>query len=406
MSDRQVDHLLIGGGIASVSCAETLRAQNASGSVMIVSRELDPPYHRPPVSKALLTSDRARGNASLRPPRWYADHGIELKTRTSVVSLDPVAKVVRLSTKEEVSYETALLATGAKVRRLQIEGSQLEGIYYLRALSNAEAVRVATASAEHVVCIGGSYIGCEVAASLTASGNACTIVMLESEPVERGFGRRVGRHVRDVLQDHGVQVIGDAEVAQFVGSERVTAVVLSDGRRLPADLVICGTGAVPDTTLAARAGIPLGAAKGVACDSRLRTPFDGLYAAGDMCEYDSALHGGLTRIEHERVAEAQGRLVARNMLGADEPFVEVPSFWSDLADWVTLEYVGLGGPVDNEMVAGDPDSGRFSSYQMCDGRLVGAVSLAGHGNLTRAAELIASRDVADLEQLMPALSSP
>ena len=391
MPDRIVDHLLIGGGIASVACAEMLRAEGAPGSIMLVSREIDPPYHRPPVSKGVLTGDERREDAYLHSTAWYHEQGVELRTRTSVLSLDPAAKVVRLSTKEEIGYGTALLATGAMVRRLQVEGAQLEGIHYLRALANAEAVRADAESAERVVCIGGSYVGCEAAASLTATGSACTIIMLESEPMVRGFGLTAGRYVRRVLEEHGVEVLGDAEVSRFLGSERVEEVALRDGRRVRADIVVCGTGAVPDATLAARAGIQVGPLGGVTCDSRLHTGFDGLFAAGDMCEYRSVLHGLGARIEHERVAASQGHHVARNMLGADLPYVEVPYFWSELSDWATLEYVGLGGAWGDEIVQGSPESGKFTASLMASGKLVGTVTAGGHSDLEEAARRIAQR---------------
>jgi 3-phenylpropionate/trans-cinnamate dioxygenase ferredoxin reductase component len=382
-----------------VACAETLREAGATGSVMLVSRELDLPYHRPPVSKGYLIGAEPREDAYLHPQSWYDDTGIQLLTRTSVLALDPVAKVVRLSTKEDVAYGTAVIATGAMVRRLQLEGAQLDGIHYLRALGNADAVRADASTAERVVCVGGSYIGCEVAASLSTLGVACTIVMLEDEPMLGGFGRQVGRYVRRLLEDHGVEVIGQAEVSHFAGEDRVEHVVLKDGRQLPSDVVVCGTGAVPDVSLATRAGMVIGALGGVLCDSRLRASADDLYAAGDACEYRSPMHGQTARIEHERVAQAQGGAVARNMLGADEPYREVPYFWSDLADWATLEYVGLGRAWDEEIVRGDPDSGVFSVLQLSAGRLVGVVTAGQHSDLDEAGRLVASRETVDHDQL-------
>jgi 3-phenylpropionate/trans-cinnamate dioxygenase ferredoxin reductase component len=397
--DRHVDHLLIGGGVAAVACAETLREEGALGSLALVSRELDLPYHRPPVSKGYLAGRETREDAQLHPRGWYDDAGIELLTRTSVLALDPATRVARLSTKEEVGYGTALLATGAMVRRLQVEGAQLEGIHHLRALGNADAVRADADSAERVVCVGGSYIGCEVAASLSTMGRRCTILMLEAEPMVGGFGTHVGRYVRVLLENRGVEVIGRSEVSHFLGGERVEQVVLKDGRQFPADVVVCGTGAVPDVMLAGRAGLPIGALGGIACDSRLQTGFEGLFVAGDACEYESVLHGGPARIEHERVAQAQGRVAARNMLGADLPYEEVPYFWSDLADWATLEYVGLGSPWDDEVLVGEPASGVFSAFQMTGGRLVGAVTVGRHTDLDDAARLIAAAEMVDPERL-------
>src|SRR3954468_3550353 len=232
MADRHVDHLLIGGGIAAATCAQTLREEHAGGSVLLVGRELDPPYHRPPITKGYLGGAEDKADALIEVPE-----DVEVLTRTSAMALDPAARTVTLSTKETVSYGTALLATGAMVGRLPFDGGQLEGIHYLRAVGNADALRRDVQDAERVVCVGGSYIGCETAATLTTLGKRCTVVFVEEEPLERGFGLQVGAWARRVLEDHGVEVIGSAEVERFEGDgaadgERVARVVLAGGRTL------------------------------------------------------------------------------------------------------------------------------------------------------------------------------
>ncbi|HEU4975513.1 MAG TPA: FAD-dependent oxidoreductase [Baekduia sp.] len=398
MADRRVDHLLIGGGIASATCAQALREAGAPGSVLLVGRELDPPYHRPPITKGYLGGTEAREDAFLPVP-----DDVEVLTRTSVLALDPAARTATLSTKETVAYDTALLATGAMVRRLPVDGAQLEGIHYLRALGNADALREDAAGAERVVCVGGSFIGCEVAATLTALGRRCTVVLQEEEPLERSFGLQAGGYVRRVLEEHGVEVVCGVEVERFEaadGGDRVGAVVLAGGRALPADVVVCGVGAQPDVMLARKSGLELGAHGGVRCDGRLRVVgADGLYAAGDMCEYDSAIHGRPVRIEHEEVAAAHGRTVARNMLGAGADHVEVPYFWTDLADWATLEYVGPAEAWDEEVVDGDPAAGAFTIWYLREGRLAAALSAGGHADLDRARELLVSGEPVRAEAL-------
>src|SRR5437870_2810377 len=162
MADRHVTHLLIGAGIASASCAAALREHGAEGSILVAGRELDPPYHRPPVTKGYLMGKESRADGHIQPAAWWDEHNIELLTRTNVMSLDPAAREVALATKETVSFDSALVATGAMVRRLQIDGAGLEGIHYLRAPGNADALRGEAEEADHVVLIGGSYIGCEV----------------------------------------------------------------------------------------------------------------------------------------------------------------------------------------------------------------------------------------------------
>ena len=390
MPDRDVDILLIGGGIASATAAAMLRDDGFGGSVLLVGRELDPPYHRPPASKGYLTGRETKDDALVHPPAWWEENDVELLTRTSVLSLDPEARTAKLSTKQEVGFGQALVATGAMVRRLSVDGAQLDGIHYLRALGNADTIRADVEGVDHVVCVGGSYIGSEVAASLTELGKRVTVLMQEAQPLERQFGATVGAHVRALLEAQGVEVVGSDEVERFEGDERVARVVTKGGRTLEAGAVVCGVGAQPDVMLARKSGLALGDLGGVRCDSRLRTSADGVFAAGDICEYDSVLHGRVVRIEQEEVAAAQGATAARNMLGADAPHDVVPYFFSDLSDWASMEYVGPAAAWDEEVVRGEPGAGPFSVWYLEGGHVRAMLSVDGGGDLDRARELIAA----------------
>lgn len=392
MSEREIEILLVGGGVAAASAAATLREEGFDGTVTLVGRELDPPYHRPPATKGYLQGRERREDAYVHPPRWWEHHDVELLTRTSVLALDPAERTARLSNKETIRYRHALIATGAMVRRLTVEGAQLDGIHYVRALANADAIRRDLETASEIVLVGGSYVACECAASLAALGKRCTIVMQEDEPLERSFGPAVGRWVRTRLERRGVAVRGGGTVARLEGEERVRAVVTDAGETHPADLVIAGVGATPDVMLARRAGLPIGELGGVRCDDRLRVVgHPGLFAAGDVCEFDSPLHGRPMRIEHEDVARAQGATAARNMLGADEPHTAVPYFFSDLGDWAALEYVGPAQAWDEEVVEGDLDGERFAVWYLHGGTVRALLSVNDGGDLERARRLIAQR---------------
>ena len=204
MANGKVDYLLIGGGLASANCARWLREEGAEGEVLLVGREPDAPYNRPECSKGYLRGEESREEPLFRPAEWWGEQGIELLTRTSVTGLDLETKTAKLSSKEEVEFGKALIATGANVRRLNVEGCELEEIHYLRTLGNADAIRASVEDAENVVLIGGSYIGCEVAASMTMLGKQATIVMQEERTLERGFGKQAGRFVEELLKAHGV----------------------------------------------------------------------------------------------------------------------------------------------------------------------------------------------------------
>ena len=391
MADRSVGALIVGGGVAGAACAEALNKGGFDGGILLVGREPDPPYERPPASKGYLAGTQDRDACLFHDAAWYAKRSIELASRTSVMRLDTEACTATLSTKEVVEFGVALLATGANVRRLRVDGGQLDGIHYLRALGNADAIRADAMEAERIVLAGGSYIACEVAATLTALGRRCTMVMLEDAPLSAHFGPTAAGFFGSLLTDHGVELVRGDGIERLEGETRVERVVCSSGRELAADMVVMGTGVVPDVMLARAAGLELGESGGVACSSDLETSARGIWAAGDMCEFDSVLHGGRVRIEHHEVARAQGAAVAAAMLGTRRPYLELPYFWTDLSDWCTAEWVGIREAPEREVVRGSLDDGEFSVLHLAGGRLVAALSVGRGDDLAHAQRLIAER---------------
>ena len=388
MARRKVDHLLIGGGLAAANCARWLREEGAEGSVLLVGREPDPPYNRPPLSKGYLQGKESKEDALFRPDEWWGEQDIELLTRTSVMKLDSEARVATLSTKDEIEFDTALLATGANVRRLRAEGGDLDGIHYLRAFGNSDAIRADAEQAERAVVVGGSYIGTEVAASLTAAhGVKCSILMMEDVTLERQFGQQVGGFFHSVLEDHGVEIHGGDELERFEGSDgRVRRVITKGGKALDCDMVIVGAGVMPDVTLARSAGLELGEARGVLCSAGLESSVPGIFAAGDICEYQSPVHGRPMRIEHWDVAFNQGKTAALNMLGRRVEHDAIPYFFSDLADWASMEYVGPGS--GDVVVRGSLDDGEFAAFYLDEGRAVAALSVGRSDDLEHARRFI------------------
>jgi 3-phenylpropionate/trans-cinnamate dioxygenase ferredoxin reductase subunit len=396
MADREVDFLLIGGGIASANCAAELRRRGEEGSVLLAGREPEPPYERPPLSKEYLRGEASREDAYVNPPSWYEENGVDLLSGRNVMSLDPEARTAKLQGGEEVAFGKALLGTGANVNILRVEGAENEGIHYLRAFGNSDAIRADAELPGNVVLIGGSYIGCEVAASLTAKGVKCSIVMIEDVALSRTFGEQAGRWFQELLEEHGVEVHGGEELEAFEGDGRVRAVVTKSGLALDCDMVVVGAGVRADTMLAERAGLEV--ENGVTCDSKLQTSAPGIYAAGDCCSYDSVVHGRRLRVEHWDVAMQQGMHAARNMLGDEADYDVVPYFFSDLADWAGLEYVGPAYEWDDEIWRGDRDRGEFSVWYLKGGRVAGALSVGRSEDLAEARRLLADRvDVSGCE---------
>lgn len=396
---REVDFLLVGGGMASANCAAELRKRGGEGSILLVGREPEPPYERPPLTKEYLRGEAGREDAYVNTAGWYEDNGIELLTGSSVMALDPSARTAKLQGGEEVSFDKALLATGAMVNILRVEGAENEGIHYLRAFGNSDAIRADAEAAEHVVLVGGSYIGTEVAASLVAKGTRCTIVMMEEVALSRTFGEDAGRWFQEKLEERGVTVLGGEELEAFEGDGRVRAVLTKSGQAIECDAVVVGAGVRPDTMLAQRAGLEVD--NGIVCDAKLCSSVAGIYAAGDCCSYESVVHGRRLRVEHWDVAMQQGMHAARNMLGAEEDYTVVPYFFSDLADWASLEYVGPAYEWDEEIWRGDPDGGEFSVWYLKDGLVAGALSVGRSEDLAEARRLLADRvDVSGAREMI------
>jgi 3-phenylpropionate/trans-cinnamate dioxygenase ferredoxin reductase component len=390
MPERHVEYLLIGGGLAAGNCARWLREEGADGSILLVGREPDLPYNRPPCSKGYLQGTESREDVLFRPPEWYEEQRVEALTRVSVLKLSLSERRAELSNRDAVSFDKALLATGANVRRLSVPGCELAGIHYLRTLGNSDTIRD-DASGKRVVLIGGSYIACEVAASLTERGSSCALVMLEPVALSGHFGEQAGQFFQSRLEEHGIEVHGEDSLEGFEGADgRVTKVITKRGLTLDADTVVIGAGVTPDVTLARTAGLSLGESGGVLAGAGLETEVSGVFVAGDIAEYESTIHGRSLRVEHWDVAFNHGKTAALNMLGRNQPHDVVPYFFSDLSDWASLEYVGPATEWDQEIVRGSIEEGEFSVFYLEAGRVAAALSVGRSDDLEHARRLITS----------------
>ena len=321
--------------------------------------------------------------------------GSSCQTGRNVIALDAGERTAKLQGNEVVRFGKALLATGAMVNILRVDGAELDGIHYLRAFGNSDKIREDLAAAEHVVLIGGSYIGSEVAASLTELGKRCTIVMQEEVALSGPFGTDAGRYLHDLLESKGIELHGGQTLAGYGGEGRVEVVRTDQGLEIPCDAVVVGAGVKPDTMLAQRAGLEVD--NGIVCDSGLETSVEGIFAAGDCCSYESEIHGRRLRVEHTDVAFQQGRHAARGMLGDKQPYRVVPYFFSDLSDWAAIEYVGPAERWDREIWRGDRDAGAFSVLYLDGRRCVGALSIGRSEDLQAARGWIEEgRDLGDV----------
>ena len=396
MAGERVDFLLIGGFACGYAAAE-LRKRGAEGSILLVGRETDPPYERPPITKEYLRAEATREDAYVNPVSWYEENGVELRTGTNVMSLDAEGRTVKLQGGDEVAFDRALLATGANVNILRIDGANLDRIHYVRTLGNSDNIRADAERADRVVLVGGSYIACEVAASLKAKGTDCALVMMEEVALSRNFGEEAGRWFQNVLESKGIEFHGGETLAAFEGDDHASAVVTESGKTIEGDMVVVGAGVRPDVMVAQRAGLEIDEENGgIRCDETLQSSVDGIYAAGDVCSYDSPIHGRRIRVEHWDVAMQQGQHAARALMGDAKPYEVVPYFFSDLADWASLEYVGPAYDWDEVVWRGDRDAGDFLAFYLKDGKVAGALSVERSEDLGHARTLLADGvDVGD-----------
>ncbi|HEU4720109.1 MAG TPA: FAD-dependent oxidoreductase [Gemmatimonadaceae bacterium] len=324
--------VVVGAGAAGTAGAEMLRRCGFDGSVVVVDEDPDAPYDRPNLSKDYLAGSAPEEWIPLRPAGFYDEHRIEI-VRGRASRLDVRARRLEVEGHEPLSYDALLLATGAEPVRLNLPGEPAPHVHYLRSLADSRRIIAATKDAKRAVVIGGSFIGLETAASLRARELEVDVVAPESVPLERVMGHELGDVIRALHEEKGVRFHLGRKPARI----EPDAVVLDDGSRLAADLVVIGVGVRPRLTLAEQAGLALD--RGVVVNEYLETSAPGVYAAGDIARWPDPHGGERIRVEHWVVAERMGQTAARNLLGARERFDDVPFFWSAHYD-VSINYVG------------------------------------------------------------------
>jgi 3-phenylpropionate/trans-cinnamate dioxygenase ferredoxin reductase component len=384
--------VIIGANLCGGRAAETLRQEGHDGPVVLIGEEPDRPYERPPLSKEVLRGDAAPDSVFLRDASWYEDNEIELRLGSRATALDP-AGTITLADGDTVPFDRCLLATGGRPRRLEVPGTELDGVTYLRTRRDAERIASALTSRPRVVVVGAGFIGAEVAASARTLG--CEVTMLEVLPVplRRVLGEDIGRLYASIHQDQGVDLRLATGIERIDGTARAEAVVTTSDDRVDADLVVIGVGIEPNVELAVDAGIACD--NGIGVDEHCRTSHPNVFAAGDVARRPDAYSGGTIRVEHFQNAQNQGVAAARSMLGKDDPFQEVPWFWSDQYD-VNLQMLGHFSPDETErVVRGDLAARDFIAFSLRDGHLVGAIAMNRGRDISAARRLMERRVAVD-----------
>jgi 3-phenylpropionate/trans-cinnamate dioxygenase ferredoxin reductase component len=394
--ERTRSVVIVGGGLASASAALALRKRGFEGQVTIVSEEGRPPYERPPLSKAYLRGEASIESALVRPEAEYSSLGIALLSGRRAVTLDAAQRRLNLDDGTDLAYDALLIATGSKARKLDAKGADLGEVRTLRTADDADALREAALQAAAIVVVGGGWIGSEVAASLRQMGRSVTLVTPQPRPLERVLGPEVADAYRDLHLANGVNLV-TGRVTELEGNARVESVRLADGRRLAADLVVAGVGAIPRLALALRAGLET-TAGGIAVDEHLRSSVPSIYAAGDVAAAWHPRYGRHVRIEHWDNAKRQGAAVAASMLGSDEPYTRTPYFYSDQFD-LGMEYRGFAPAWGRVVVRGDLAARAFHAFWLADGRVIAAMNANLWEDGKALARLVDSEERVDLDRL-------
>ena len=368
----QATVLIAGAGHAGFQLAASLRQHGYGGRVCLINDEAHLPYQRPPLSKAYLKGEGRPDSLMFRPDKFYRDQNIEL-IGDRAVSIDRAAHKLLLASGASLDYGHLVLATGARNRLLDIPNANLEDVRYLRILDESEALRQRIASSRHVVVIGAGFIGLEFAATARIKGLEVDVVELGARVMARAVTAEIsdyfqGRHTAAGIRIHlGVQ----ATSIESDGTN-LTGVSLSDGRHVPADLVVVGVGVLPNVELAGEAGLPV--ASGIIVDEQLLTSDPDISAIGDCALFASPRFGGSLRLESVQNATDHARCVAARLTGNAKPYDGQPWFWSDQGD-DKLQIAGLTTGYDRVVVRGDPAQRSFSAFCYKASRLVGIESV-------------------------------
>lgn len=376
--------VVVGAGHAGGRAVEALRKYGFDGRIVLIGAESALPLERPPLSKAYLANPEQALAPPIRDRQWYQDNDVELRLGVEAVALNTETKTLDLADGERLQWQSLILTTGGRVRRLPVAGDELDGIHYLRTLSDADSLAQALSEARRVVVVGGGFIGLEAA---SVAAKSCDVTVVEAGPSL--MGRAVASEIATVVQQRfdkaGINVMTDASAARFVGENgKVTAVELVDGSSLQADCVIVGVGIEPGTELAEAAGIKVD--NGIIVDEYCRTSATDVYAAGDVANHYSPIYDRHIRLESWQNAQNQAIAAARNVAGEPAPYSEVPWFWSDQLDY-KIQVAGAAKEWDSIQKRGDGDPDLLL-FQIRNSKVVGLQCIGALKDMRRARKLL------------------
>ena len=365
--------VILGGGmVAGYAAKQLVELALPKGGLAILSADNAIPYERPPLSKSFLAGKDSEDSIKISPEDFYEKHGIELRLQCDVATVDVKRKHLILKNNDEFGFQKLIIATGARPRTLNIPGSRLRNLFYLRTVSDSKDIRNAAEKAKSAVVIGGGFIGMEVASVLAQKGISVSMVLNDDRVFKRLFSPEMSSFFESYYAARGVRLIKSMSVSELRGIEVVGSAVLKDGQTVECDLVVAGIGVKPAIEVVANSGIEVG--DGVLVNEYLQTSHPDIFAAGDVANYQDLLFGKRRRVEHWDNAVSQGQYCARSLMGDRTPFRHVPYFFSDIFD-LSYEYWGDSSGADQVIHRGDVSSNSFSVWWLHQQRVVAAFTM-------------------------------
>jgi 3-phenylpropionate/trans-cinnamate dioxygenase ferredoxin reductase subunit len=387
--------VIIGAGQGAGQAAASFRQEGYEGEVIVLGDEAFPPYQRPPLSKAYLSGELPIEKVYVRAEKFYADKNITMRTNTRVTSIDPDGHTVTTEAGDTIGYEKLMIATGSRPRILNIEGSDLAGIHYLRTIADVDGIRDAMGDVKNIVIVGGGYIGLEVASVAVKSGKNVSVLEMEERILQRVTTPEMSEYYHNLHESRGLNILTKTTVSGFAGeNDKVTQVLCGD-QAIEADLVIVGIGIIPNIELAQDAG--LACENGITVDDHCQTSNPDIYAIGDCTNHPNPLLNRRLRLESVPNAMEQARVAVTNMLGGNKVYAAVPWFWSDQYE-LKLQMVGFSADGDTQVVRGDKAANEFAVFYLKDGKVVAADAVNAPREFMVAKQLYGvDVDPADLE---------
>ncbi len=388
--------IIAGAGHGAGQIVASLRLHKFDGRIVLVGEEPYLPYQRPPLSKKYLAGEMPPERLYFKPASFYEDPQIDVRLDTRIESIDRNARCIVTADGERLDYSKLVIATGSRVRRIPVDGADLDGVHYLRSISDVDGIRAEFDAGKRLVIVGAGYIGLEVAAVARTLGRDVTVIEMAERVMSRVVSKQVSAFYQQEHRSRGVELRLSTGLSAFRGDGHVSAVETDGGESLPADLVVVGVGILPNCELAQDAGLDVD--NGIVVDDHCRTSDPAIYAIGDCTSHPNPIYDSMLRLESVHNALEQAKTAAANICGKDVRYAQVPWFWSDQYD-LKLQIAGLSQGYDQTVVRGSPESRSFACLYLKEGRLIAVDAINAPRDFVQSKVLIEQRAEIDPETL-------